>query len=70
MMKTLLVLAIVLACTGCTRSPAVSEADNRVLWGNDGCAFMVSKHVGDTSFVRRLPDADRSTCTLKEPDND
>lgn len=64
-MRVALAVLLALALTAC-RQPQNAQADNRILWDAHGCAFHVEPHWGDTSFVTRLPDADKSTCPTQE----
>lgn len=50
--KILCVLAFA-ALAGC-RQDALSQADNRVLFDREGCAFIVRSGVGNTSAGRRF----------------
>lgn len=60
--KTLCVLALI-TLAGC-RSERAAQADGRIVFDKQGCAFQVRPNVGDTSFVLRLKDADQSGCKL------
>lgn len=64
-MRVALAVLLALALTAC-RQPHTAQADNRILWSEHGCAFHVEPHLGDTSFVTRLPDADEPTCPTQE----
>jgi len=62
-------LLIICLTAGC-RSEQNAKADNKVLWDSNGCAFYVRPNVGDNSFIRPLPDANKPTCTTtREPSN-
>lgn len=61
--KTLLYAALVML-SGCWRNDDLSQADNRILFDKEGCAFIVQPNVGDTSFVKRMRDADKEGCQL------
>ena len=57
-MRALIVVAA-LMLAGCARG---DRADGKILWDAQGCAYLASKHLVDTSFVNRIPDADKATC--------
>lgn len=63
-MKALLILMCLLSLSAC-RSRDYAQADNRVLWDKDGCAYHVDPGAGDNSFVQRMPDADKTGCSNK-----
>jgi len=56
----IVLLAVLVCLSGCDAE--MHKADNRVLWDAAGCAFVVSPNVGNTSFVRTLPDANKPSC--------
>ena len=57
MRTALTALAVALAATGCG-SEINRAADNKIVCSLAGEAFFVKPHIGDTSFIRRQPDAD------------
>lgn len=63
-MRVAVVLLLALSLTACRR-PQHAQADNRILWDAQGCAFHVRPNIGDTSIVKRLADADKPTCPQK-----
>lgn len=54
---------LVLTLAGC-RNDNYAGADERILNDAAGCAFYVEPGIGETSFVKRMKDADKSGCTL------
>lgn len=65
MTKALIFASLGLLLTACSRDDMAAGADNRILCSFEGQAFQVRPHVGDTSFVIRLADAD-SQCAKGE----
>lgn len=59
-MRFVLLVLLAACLCGCNRIDA--QADNKILFAADGCAYYVRPGAGDTSFVRRIPDADKPTC--------
>lgn len=59
MKKLVLFLAVLALISGCGRADIMSEADGKMLCDPEtGSAFFIVPHVGDVSFVRRVPTAD------------
>ncbi|CAB3972304.1 MULTISPECIES: hypothetical protein [Burkholderia] len=59
-MKIAALICAVLALAACRED----IPDNRILLDRDGCAFFARPGVGDTTFLKRLPDADEPRCKL------
>jgi hypothetical protein len=60
-MKYILTACALLTLAACSDEPAYLT--NRIVKDRDGCAFTVRPNVGDTVFLRFLPDAsDMQTC--------
>lgn len=57
-------LAAVLSLAAC-RDAENTQADGRMLWDRDGCGYYVRAGIGDTSFIKRVPDADKSSCVQR-----
>ena len=49
MIKMCSLLAVVIFIIGCSKVP--DYADEKVLRDENGCAFVASKHIGDTMFL-------------------
>lgn len=54
----------ILFLTGC-RDPSYHQADNKVLYDSNGCAYFVNAGVDGYGnlVVQRISDSDKSTCT-------
>ncbi|AOJ09642.1 hypothetical protein [Burkholderia mayonis] len=63
-MKVAALILAVLALAAC-RNQDASQTDNRILFDLDGCAFFARPGVGDTTFLKRLPDADEPRCARR-----
>lgn len=65
-MRILITAACTLLLCAC-RPADYAAADGRIVFDKDGCAFLVKKNIGATSFVIRLRDADKETCKKSPP---
>lgn len=65
---TALILTFLL--TGCfIRSAAFSEADNRLVWDEDGCGFYVKPTSYNGVHLIRTPASDQATCVSPVPED-
>lgn len=61
-MRHAIATAFLTLLTAC--NPGVSELNNRLLWDAEGCAYVVEVDIG--TKIRRVADADKTTCSRKK----